>query len=371
MKRSYQLCKLCVMDTSDQGIEFDAVGVCHYCNLFETQSPRYRFTSDQEQKNIEEIARLVKSRTGKDGYDSVIGMSGGVDSSYVALLAARMGLHPLCVHFDNGWNSETAVANIKSLVEQFGFDLYTYVIDWKEFRDLQRSFVKAGVIDLEMLSDHAIFASMFNLRRKYNIKYVLSGTNFRTENGLPPSWIWSKMDWRNIRDIHRRFGEVPINSFPKLPTFKWQLIRQLGIGGVFLEPLNQIEYTKTRAMQELEAVGWRYYGGKHYESVITKFYQTYYLPRKFGVDKRRCHMSALIRNGEMTREDAMAEIARPPISAEELSREKEFVLKKLGFSEAEFDLYMAQPPVPHQRFKSDRALMSQLSRLGKFVLRRA
>lgn len=359
------------MDTSDPGITFDAAGVCHYCRDFDARVGLFSFTEEQEQRNLREIATAVKRAPGKDGYDCVIGMSGGVDSSYVAVLAHRMGLRPLCVHFDNGWNSEIAVANIKSLVERFGFDLYTYVIDWPEFRDLQRSFVKAGVIDLEMLSDHAIFASMFRLRREYDLRYVLSGTNFRTENGLPPAWIWSKMDWRNIRDIHRRFGERSLRTFPKLPTLKWQLIRQLGIGGVFLEPLNKVNYSKEGAMRELGAAGWRYYGGKHYESVITKFYQTYYLPRKFGVDKRRCHSSALVRNGEVSREEVLSELEAPPISPEEAARDKEFVLKKLGFTEAEFDRYMAAAPVPHDVFRSDRAMMSRLAQIGKLILRRA
>ncbi|CAG1001400.1 hypothetical protein BURK2_03050 [Burkholderiales bacterium] len=371
MNRPYQICTTCVMDTTDPGITFNDAGVCMYCASFAFDIPKYRFTPEAEQANLLELAKLVKASPGKDGYDCVVGMSGGVDSSYVALLASRMGIKPLCVHFDNGWNSEAAVANIKSLVDRFGFDLYTYVIDWPEFRDLQRSFVKAGVIDLEMLSDHAIFASLFKLRREYRIKYVLSGTNFTTENGLPLGWIWSKMDWTNIEDIHRRFGEGPITTFPKLPTLRWQLIRQLGIGGVFLEPLNKINYSKARAMEELEAVGWRYYGGKHYESVITKFYQTYYLPKKFGVDKRKCHMSALIRNGEMSRDQALAELQQPPVSAEEASRDKEFVLKKLGFSESEFDRYMSTAPVRHDHFKSDRAFMNRVNKLGKFVLRRA
>ncbi len=359
------------MDTTDPGITFDDLGVCHYCTSFEQSFSKYHFTRAQEQANLNEMARLVRSRPGKNAYNCIVGMSGGVDSSYVALLASRMRLKPLCVHFDNGWNSETAVSNIKELVDRCTFDLYTYVIDWQEFRDLQRAFIKAGVIDLEMLSDHAIFASLFMLRRQYGIKYVLSGTNFRTENGLPPSWIWSKMDWRNIRDIHAKFGEVPLKTFPRLPTLKWQMIRQLGIGGTFLEPLNYIEYSKKRAMNELAAVGWRYYGGKHYESVITKFYQTYYLPVKFNVDKRRCHTSALVRNGEISREAAMIEVTRPPISAEESARDKEFVLKKLGFSEKEFDGYMATPAVPHDRFKTDRKLMAHLAKIGKFMLRRS
>ena len=366
----YQLCSKCIMDTSDPDISFNNLGECNYCSTFDIEVNKYCFTQEQEQINLDLIAKQIHKYPGKEGYDSILGMSGGVDSSYVSLLANRIGVRPLCVHFDNGWNSEVAVTNIKTLLDKFGFDLYTYVIDWNEFRDLQRAFIKAGVIDLEMLSDHAIFSSLFKLRQEFKIKYVLSGTNFRTENGLPLAWNWSKMDWKNIKSIHEIYGETKLKTFPRLPTWKWQLIRQFGIGGEFLEPLNKVDYIKSRVMKELEVIGWRYYGGKHYESTITKFYQTYYLPKKFGIDKRRCHISALIRNKELTRNAGLEEISLPPISAEEQARDKEFVLKKLGFTEQEFDGYMESPPVSHDSFRSDRKLMSHLAKIGKFVLHR-
>lgn len=370
MSSPYQLCTRCVMDTSDPGITFDANGVCHYCQEAERLLPSYQFSAQEEAHNLAHMSRAIRASKGRDGYDCIIGLSGGVDSSYIALLAKQMGLKPLCVHFDNGWNTESAVSNVKTIIEHCGFDLYTYVINWEEFRDLQRSFIKAGVIDLEMLSDHAIFASMFKLRRQFGIRHVLSGTNFRTENGLPNAWIWSKMDWTNIKSIHKAFGQVPIKTFPSMTSLKWLLIRQFKLGGVFLEPLNQINYSKSAAMKALEAVGWRYYGGKHHESVITKFYQTCYLPQKFGVDKRRCHHSALIRNGEMSRDDALDDLKNPPISVPDMSADRSFVLKKLGFTDAEFEQIMRQPPTPHAHFKTDRFWMQKLVRFGKWALRK-
>lgn len=359
------------MDTSDSSLQFNEQGICSYCIEAQQKLPLFQFSPYQEQENLGDLARKIKGHTRQGNYDCILGLSGGVDSSYVALLAKRLGLNPLCVHFDNGWNSEAAVSNVKKIVEYCGFELYTYVINWREFRDLQRSFLKAGVIDLEMLSDHAIFASLFKIRRQFNIKYVLSGTNFATENGLPSPWIWSKMDTRNIKAIHKEFGQIKLKTFPFMSSFRWGLIKELGIGGEFLEPLNMINYSKNGAMRELEQVGWRYYGGKHYESVITKFYQAYILPTKFGVDKRRSHHSALIRNGEMTREEAVQDLERPPLSKEELDAEKTFVCKKLGFTEDEFESLMQQDPIPHDAYKTDRHFMKLVTKVGKLVLRRS
>lgn len=364
---SYKMCTRCVMDTSDPGISFDTEGVCNYCLKAEALLPSYRFSLENERLNLDKMAQTIKSRPGKSGYDCILGLSGGVDSSYVALLAKEMGVKPLCVHFDNGWNTDVAVANIHTIVEYCKFELFTYVINWEEFRDLQRSFIQAGVVDLEMLSDHAIFASLFNLRRKYGIKYVLSGTNFATEYGLPDAWIWSKMDWTNIKSIHRKYGTIKLKTFPSLPTLKWLLIRQFGIGGTFLEPLNKINYSKSMAIKKLEAIGWKNYGGKHYESLITKFYQAYILPYKFGIDKRRFHHSALIRNGELTRSEALMDIATSPMSNDEVAREKNYVAKKLGFSVDEFDRYMSLPPQRHDQYDTDQRLIKTIATIVKWL----
>ena len=360
-----QMCALCVMDTTDPDIVFDEKGVCNHCREAEIILAEYRFTEEQEKENLDKMSKKIRSDS-KGEYNCIIGLSGGVDSSYLAYLAYKMGLNPLCVHFDNGWNSEAAVSNIKSIVETFDFDLTTYVIDWPEFRDLQRSFVKAGVIDIEMLTDHAIAASMFKLKREHKIRYVLSGNNYATEHGMPKSWIWRKTDLRNIKGIHKRYGTLSLNSFPMMTTLQWSLIKWLNLGGILLEPLNAVNYRKDVAMNILEKeLGWRYYGGKHYESIFTKFYQAYILPVKFNVDKRKVHWSALIRNGEITRTEATTELRKPLYDPVELNTEKEFVLKKLGFSQSEFDDIMRHPPRRHDDFPTDRVYMDAILKLGK------
>lgn len=360
-----KVCVKCVMDETDLGISFDNFGVCNYCNEHEKIKHNYTFTKDEEEENLKNLSQLIlKNKKGK--YDCILGLSGGVDSSYLAILAHKMNLNPLCVHFDNGWNSEIAVSNIQTVVKKFNFDLITYVINWDEFKDLQRSFIKANVIDLEMLSDHAIFAALFKIRKKHKIKYVLSGTNFATEFGLPLSWIWSKMDWKNIKSIHKKFGSVKLNTYPRMSGIRWALINKFGFGGIFLELLNKVNYSKSTALNELKKIGWQEYGGKHYESIITKFYQAYILPNKFNVDKRKFHLSALIRNNEITRSEALAVISKSTTEIEDFSFEKDYFLKKLGFSKEEFDQYINSPGVAHIYYGSDRNVILFFKRVFNF-----
>lgn len=353
MKENIQVCTCCVMDTSDADITFNASGVCHYCIEAEELLKSVKFSPEQEKENLLAIANEIKS-VKKGKYDSIIGLSGGVDSSYVAYLAREMGLNPLAVHFDNGWNSDTAVSNIKKIVESCGFDLETYVINWFEFKDLQRSYFKAGVIDIEALTDHAITATMFKLRRQYGIKYVLSGMNIATEYGLPKSWVWNKHDLTNIKAIQKKYGTIAIKDFPTMTSIQKALAKKFGLGGIYMEPLNKINYSKDEAMEVLKKeFNWEYYGEKHYESIFTKFYQAYVLPTKFGVDKRKVHLSAQIRNGEISIAEALKLLEKPLYDETTLKIDKEFVLKKLGFTEKEFDEMMLQKPVPHDVFPTD------------------
>ena len=361
-------CVTCVMDATDPGLDLDQRGVCRYCRSETARKEKAAVSPPEPLATVMEKIALEGKRS-RRRYDCIVGLSGGVDSSYVALLAKDAGLRTLCIHFDNGWNTEIAVGNIRGIVESLGFDLETYVIDWSEFRDLQRAFLRAGVIDLEMLSDHAIFAAMYRVCRQYGIRHILSGTNYATESGLPRAWVWPKMDWRNIRAIHRRFGDVPLKTFPRLPTWRFLLIRYLKLGATWHEPLNHVAYRKAEAMERLKReVGWRSYGGKHHESRITRFYQNYILPAKFGVDKRKSHLSALIRNGELTREAALAELDKPLYDRDELRRDREFVLKKLGFSDAEFSAMMAAKPVPHDAYPSDQSFFEPLFRLRRRLI---
>lgn len=341
------------MDTSDPEITFDHDGVCNHCREAAKQLPKHVFTPEQEKNNLQVLSDLIKKES-RGTYDAIIGLSGGVDSSFVTHLAKQMGLNPLIVHFDNGWNSEKSVSNIKKLVDSCGFDLETYVINWPEFKDLQRSFFKAGVVDIEILSDHAIMATMFRLRKKHNIKYVLSGSNYVTEHGMPLAWLWRKQDLTNIKAIQKKYGTRSLKEFPTLSSVQFQFIKMFGWGGVYIEILNNINYSKKMAIDVLKReYGWEYYGGKHYESTFTKFYQAYVLPVKFGYDKRKVHLSALIRNYEITREAALEELKSPPYQPQELKVDKEFVLKKLDFTEKEFDAMMKEPPKQHLDYPSD------------------
>lgn len=359
---SQQVCTVCVMDTTDPGISFDARGICSHCHRAEGLLAGVRFTPAESASRLEAIAGRIKAAGKGKEYDVVLGLSGGVDSSYTAYVAHQMGLRPLAVHFDNGWNSEIAVSNIKNIVKVLDFDLETYVINWEEFRDLQRAFIKASVIDIEMLTDHAITAATCRIAREHGIRFVFSGQNYATEHCMPKAWIWNKQDLVNIKAIHRRYGEVPLKTYPMMSTIKYLVARRVLFE--YVTPLNNLNYRKIEAMEALKSdLAWRYYGGKHYESLFTKFYQAYILPRKFHVDKRKAHLSSLIRNGEITREDAIAELQKPLYEPNELIHDKDYVLKKLGFGDEEFDRIMTQPPVAHDSFPSDRTRVAALMTL--------
>ena len=366
-KNMYQTCSICVMDSSAKEIVFDSDLVCNFCKEASKEINKYKFTIEEEKNNLKILQKRIQSSKSSK-YDSLIGVSGGVDSSYLVLLAIKLKLNPLLVHFDNGWNSNEAISNINKIVEFSNFDYMTYVIDWKEFKSLQRSFIKANVIDIELLTDHAIFASIFKIAKENKIKSILSGTNYLSEHGIPRTWTWNKLDLRNIKDIHSNYENTSINSFPKTSTFKWFLMLQFGIGGSFEEPLNIINYDKEKAKEELKkSFDWEDYGGKHFESVFTKFYQSYILPQKFGVDKRRAHLSALIRSGQRKRKSVIEELARPLYEKEELKAEKAYIIKKLGFSENEFDEIMTHNPVPHDFYKTDETYIGPIKKLAKFL----
>jgi len=354
------------MDSSDKSIHFDENGVCNYCREFEQKIPLYRLSQQESKRRIQCLVDDIKAKGKGREYDSIVGLSGGVDSSYLAYLAHELGLRPLAIHFDNGWDSETAVANIKKIVDKCGFDLETYVIDWPEFRDLQRSFIKASVVDIEMLTDQAICAAMFHFAGKYKIKYILSGSNYATEHGMPSAWVWHKLDVGNIKDIHRRFGELKLKTFPFMGFFEFALRRRIGRRLEYIELLDNVNYKKNEAIDILKReFDWKYYGGKHYESVFTKFYQGYILPHKFGIDKRKAHWSSLVRNQEITRQDAIMELSKPMYDLSELKVDREYVLKKLGFSEQEFDLIIKAPATGHQAYYSSWWIFEFFSKIYK------
>jgi N-acetyl sugar amidotransferase len=334
----------------DSRISFDENGVCNYCKEYDLLKNLLVFEGEKGELALQNKIREIKEKSNGAKYDCILGLSGGVDSSYLALLAKKYGLNPLCLHFDNGWNSEQSVQNIENIVNRLNFDLITCVINWEEFRDLQRAYLLAGVIDIEALTDHAIFASLYKIALEKNISYVLSGSNVVTEGILPSHWTHRKSDFINIKSIHKKFGKIPIKSFPLLNLKLKNQIKKYRIETV--ELLNWIPYNKFKAKQKLmEELSWKDYGGKHYESKFTKFYQAFILPTKFGVDKRKAHLSTLICSGQISRQQALEEMELPLYNKLDFKNEKAFVIKKLGFNEFEFDELMKQTPVPHDLYE--------------------
>lgn len=349
----HRVCVRCVMDTSDPDIAFDAAGVCNHCRAYAEIVPLKVPAPERREAELQAVVDRIKAEGAGKPYDSIIGVSGGTDSSYVALLAKRLGLRPLAVHFDNGWNSESAVHNIERLLDGLGMDLHTHVVDWPEFRDLQLAFLRAGVVDIELLTDHAITALVHRVARERGVRFILTGTNYATEFGMPPAWTHRKSDLRNLRAIARDQGLPPIRSLPTASTLRL-LFNQYALRMESVALLNYVDYDKDAAMDELSAeVGWRYYGGKHHESLFTRFYQAHILPVKFGVDKRRVHLSAMINSRQMTRETALAQLGEPLYDPALLATDTQYVAKKWRVAEEELEALLRAPARSHLTFPSD------------------
>jgi N-acetyl sugar amidotransferase len=353
-----QTCTRCLLGNADtEFIEFNEQGVCSYCTGYDKTIRAFNSHTDSPEKRLNALVSVMKTRGRGKKYDCILGLSGGTDSSYLAWWANQQGLRPLVVHMDNGWNSELAVKNIENICTRLGWDLHTHVIDWEEFRELQLSYLRAGVIDIEALTDHAIYAIIYKLARKYRIKYTLSGYNYATEAIMPKGWTYNKRDYENIQDIYRHFGRgKTIKTFPHL-SFWGSLWYHWFLKIENINVLNYLPYQKEEAKKIISAeLGWRDYGGKHFESVFTKFYQIYILPLKFGVDKRKCHLSNLICSGQITKEQALEEMNKPLYDQSEINEEKHFVLKKFGLSEQEFEEIMKGPVRSHESFRTNKEL---------------
>ncbi len=340
---AYRMCTRCIMDTTDPGIVFDVAGVCNHCRRFDAAAARRLIPPTERASRLAALQeRIKRDGVGKE-YDCIIGVSGGVDSTYVAYLTHELGLRPLAVHFDNGWNSELAVANIEKTLKTLNIDLSTYVVDWPEFRDLQLSFLRASTPDGEVPTDHAIVALLYQTAVKHGLKHILLGVNVNTEAIMPLMWGYGYADFRYIKAIQHRFGKLPLKTFPRytLPQlFQYMFARRIQIVPI----LDFVDYDKESAMRTIqERLGWVYYGGKHYESIYTRFFQSYVLPIKFNIDKRRAHYSNLVLSGQMTRQAACAKMLEPVYSAQGLKEDRAYAIKKLGLTEGEFDAIMALP----------------------------
>ena len=356
MTQKYQMCTRCVMDTTDPKITFDENGICNHCTYYLSRMDQFILPAVEKQKKLDQIVSQIKEHGKGKPYDCVAGISGGVDSTYMVYKATELGLRPLAVHLDNGWDSRLAVTNIERVLNKLGVDLYTHVIDWEEFRDLQQAYFKASVVDIEVASDHAIMATVRTQTAKRGLKYILGGTNYATEGIMPRSWVWTKNDLTNLKDIHRKFGTKRLKTYPMLGFLGLVYLRK--IRGIQTVPfLNYIDYNREKAKRFLiEELGWEDYGGKHHESLFTKFYQAYILPRKFNIDKRKAHLSTMICSGQISREEALRILDEPLYDETELKRDMDYILKKFGWTKEEFERLMGLPVCPHDHYKTDRWL---------------
>lgn len=350
--RNYQICTRCTMDTTDPEIQFSDDGTCNHCNSFLKELAR--FTPGPElDAQLNAVVAEIKSHGRGKPYDCVVGVSGGVDSTYVAYVAKELGLRPLAVHLDNGWNSELAVHNIENVLKVLGIDLHTVVLDWDTFRDLQKSFLLASVTDAEIPTDHAIRAALWGVAAKYGIKYLLNGRNHSTEGILPWSWTYNALDWKYISGVHRKFSRHSLRLYPhtNLPNILWRAsISRFNNFGI----LDYVQYDKKIAMHVLtEKLNWRDYGGKHYESIYTRFFQGYILPKKFNVDKRKAHLSVLVCTGQMSRKEALTVLEEPPMSDEMAKEDREFVQQKLGFSNEQFEKILNASPKTYRDYPNN------------------
>lgn len=357
------------MDTTDAEITFDAQGVCNHCHDFDNLQKPQILRNEEGKLAFDKYVSLMKQEGQGKPYDCIIGLSGGVDSCYVAHRVIELGLRPLAVHVDSGWNSELAVSNIERLVEKLNIDLFTTVIDWDEMRDLQLAFFKSAVANCDVPQDHAFVAVLFKLAEKKGIRWVISGHNLQTESILPESWGYTSIDSKHLRAIHGRFGSQRLRSFPTYSlfqyTFWWPYVRKIKI----LKMLNFEDYRKDEAKQFLmDEYGWRDYGGKHHESHFTKFFQSYYLPTKFGYDKRRAHLASMVVSGDITREAALEELKKPPFDPKEVQKDKLFVAKKLGVSEVEFDEILSRPAKTYQDYPSNAKRIEMLLKIKSRIM---
>ena len=362
--KKYQVCSRCVMDTTIKVINFDENDICNYCKDYDHRVATELYREPERSSRLNLLIDEIKKKGQKKNYDCIIGVSGGVDSSYVAYLVKKFGLRPLAIHLDNSWNSELAVQNIERLLKKLNIDLYTHVIDWEEFKDLQKAFIKSSILNLEIPTDHAIDSLLFKMADKYGLKYILSGSNLVTEGFIGNSG-GSSLDDRLLNDIYKKFGtKKKLKTYPSISI--WNLAYKIIVKKIkYIPILNYIDYDKEKAIKFLEKeFGWRRYGGKHYESIFTRFFQGYILPNKYNYDKRKMHLSNLIMSKQISRREALNELNKDPYPNQELLEEDfDFFLKKFNFTKSEFQIIMNVKPRETSKFKSYEGLFKKLKYL--------
>jgi aminotransferase len=364
MSSSPQICSRCVMDTTDPEITFDKDGVCSHCLGFDTVTKKNWFPNKDGAQKLETIVETIKREGKNKEYDCIIGLSGGADSSYLALKIKEFGLRPLVVHVDAGWNAELAVNNIECLVKYCDYDLHTHVMNWQDMKKLQLAYLRSGIANQDVPQDHAFFASLYHFAVKKDIRYVLNGGNLATESIFPRSWHHSAMDAANLKAIFKKFGKGKLQEYKVVSFFQYYLyypfIRKMRV----IRPLNFMPYDKETAIAELqETIGWKPYGRKHGESLFTRFFQNYYLVERFGFDKRKPHLSSLIMSEQMTREEALNELQKPLYDPDDLKEDLFYFRKKLDLTENDFDTLLKLPTRDATEFPSDIGKYQMLKKL--------
>ena len=366
----YQICQRCVMDTSDPEIVFNQDGFCNHCEMFFQEAKIIKPDGDERERQLNNIISSIKESGKNNKYDCLIGLSEGTDSSYVAYIVKDLGLRPLAVHMDNGWNSEESVKNIRNLCTNLNIDYESYVLDWDEFKDIQLAVLKSSIVEVEIPTDVAIVSILHKVASRNNIKFIIGGGNYATEGILPDLWFYDPKDLKLLKGIQKRFGKKKMKTFP---TFDWKaeiyykFIRNIKM--VYI--LNLLPYNKEKALQTLkEKVGYHEYGGKHHESVYTRFIQSYFQPVKFNLDYRRATFSSQICSGSITREEAIHALKEPPYNEEQVAKDKLYVSKKFGISLEEFDEILQAPPKSYKDYPNDEKWLTFIYNLYKKYIKR-
>ena len=359
--RQYQICSNCVMDTSDSRIKFDENGACDHCTDFKINVKPNWYPNEEGLKRLKNTVSKIKE-DGKDrDFDCLLGMSGGVDSSYLLHLAVKeLGLRPLVFHVDGGWNSELAVNNIQVMIDKLGLDLYTEVINWEEMKDFQLAYFKSGVPHIDIPQDHAFIATLYNFADKHNIKYILNGGNISTECVRNPmEWLYYGTDMAQINDIRRKFGTIKMESYPFSPILRHKVylkyVRKIQV----VKPLDNLNYIKEDAIKLLaEEYGWTPYPQKHFESRFTKFFEGFWLPERFGFDTRRVQFSSLILTGQLLRKKALEKLKKPAYNKDHINDEFNYIAKKIGINSNELKKYFNMPKKFYWDYKNQERIFN-------------
>lgn len=364
--RGYRQCKRCVMDTTDPQIVFDKRGYCNHCTNFLNKKSQLLYQKNISDKILEAIVQKIKNAGSNKKYDCVLGISGGTDSCYTALMCKNLGLRTLLVHLDNGWNTDTSVKNIEAVSKNLGFDCINYVLGWEEFKNLQLSFLKASVPEAETPTDIAILGVLHSMAAKYNVRYIMMGCNYATEGILPRSWHYDARDKKYLVSIQKKFGNKSLKTFPffdYLQETYYKLIKR--IKTIYL--LNYIPYNKQTAIKELEKLGWKNYGQKHHESFYTRFIQSYVLYKKFNIDYRKAFLSTKICTEKITREEALQLLSEKPYDETKLQEDIQYVSQKLEISADKFNEIMKLPPKSFKDYPNNRRKLELIYKVYRFL----